>query len=121
MSWLYDIGDQWRHILTVVQILPEVRRRRAHCWGGFTCLQTYRGGRNRTGEPAQLSPTACCPCLLPCKQEESTGRAQVLDGAMACPPEDSNGLEGMGPRSYQVRGWQGEDAMLRLLLPACPH
>jgi hypothetical protein len=24
----------------------------------------------------------------------------VLDGAMACPPEDSNGFEGMGNRSY---------------------
>ncbi|KAI7838302.1 hypothetical protein COHA_007872 [Chlorella ohadii] len=56
LSWTYDIGDKWRHMLTVVQILPE---------------------------------------------EESNGRVQVLEGAMACPPEDSKGLEGMGPRSYQ--------------------
>ncbi len=26
---------------------------------------------------------------------------QVLDGAMACPPEDSNGLDGMGNPNYQ--------------------
>ncbi len=28
-------------------------------------------------------------------------KLQVLDGAMACPPEDSNGLEGMGNHFYQ--------------------
>lgn len=39
---------------------------------------------------------------LTCVQEESTGRAAVLDGAMACPPEDSSGMEGSGSGSYQV-------------------
>lgn len=24
LGWTYDIGDQWRHVLTLVQILPEV-------------------------------------------------------------------------------------------------
>lgn len=33
---------------------------------------------------------------------ESTGRAAVLDGAGACPPEDSVGLEGMGNGAYQA-------------------
>lgn len=33
--------------------------------------------------------------------EESTGRCEVIDGAMACPPEDSSGFEGMGNRAYQ--------------------
>ena len=28
-------------------------------------------------------------------------RFQVLDGAMACPPEDSSGFEGMGNGPYQ--------------------
>jgi hypothetical protein len=32
--------------------------------------------------------------------EQSNGAVVVLDGAMACPPEDSNGCEGMGNRSY---------------------
>ncbi|EFN53808.1 hypothetical protein CHLNCDRAFT_136514 [Chlorella variabilis] len=56
MSYTYDIGDNWRHVITVVEVLPE---------------------------------------------EESTGRAAVLDGAMACPPEDSSGMEGSGSGSYQ--------------------
>jgi len=34
-------------------------------------------------------------------KEESDGKAVVLDGEMACPPEDSNGFEGMGCESYQ--------------------
>ncbi len=28
-------------------------------------------------------------------------KLQVLDGPMACPPEDSSGLEGMGNHFYQ--------------------
>ncbi|KAK9796292.1 hypothetical protein WJX73_006901 [Symbiochloris irregularis] len=47
MGYMYDMGDHWSHIITLVGILPA---------------------------------------------EESTGRCLVLDGAMACPPEDSNGL-----------------------------
>mmetsp|Transcript_66681 Transcript_66681/g.134413 ORF Transcript_66681/g.134413 Transcript_66681/m.134413 type:complete len:444 (+) Transcript_66681:131-1462(+) len=31
----------------------------------------------------------------------STGRMEVLDGANACPPEDSNGLPGKGCHAYQ--------------------
>ena len=42
--------------------------------------------------------------------------AQVLDGAGACPPEDSNGFEGMGNHAYQdfldsvLEAKQGMDA-----------
>ncbi|KAK9828603.1 hypothetical protein WJX72_000990 [[Myrmecia] bisecta] len=43
---------------------------------------------------------------------ESTGRCEVLDGAMACPPEDSNGFEGMGLWDYQP--FLDECAALRL-------
>eukprot|EP00961_Rhodomonas_salina_P124817 1682375-Rhodomonas_salina.1 len=35
---------------------------------------------------------------------ESSGRAAVLAGAMACPPEDSMGLGGLGPSNYQKNG-----------------
>ncbi|KAL4431490.1 hypothetical protein ABPG75_006746 [Micractinium tetrahymenae] len=56
LSYMYDIGDCWRHVIRVVRILP---------------------------------------------QEESTGRMAVLDGAMACPPEDSKGLENSGSGGYQ--------------------
>ena len=35
---------------------------------------------------------------------ESSGRVEVLAGAGACPPEDSNGCGGMGPGRFQVRG-----------------
>jgi hypothetical protein len=31
---------------------------------------------------------------------DDEGNALLLDGARACPPEDSNGLEGKGCRSY---------------------
>ncbi|KAK9813589.1 hypothetical protein WJX73_008847 [Symbiochloris irregularis] len=56
MGYMYDMGDHWSHIITLVGILPA---------------------------------------------EESTGRCLVLDGAMACPPEDSNGLGDMGLQPYQ--------------------
>ncbi|KAK9802771.1 hypothetical protein WJX73_000857 [Symbiochloris irregularis] len=56
MGYMYDLGDHWSHIITLVRVVPA---------------------------------------------EESAGRCLVLDGAMACPPEDSNGLEGMGNRAYQ--------------------
>ncbi|KAK9827517.1 hypothetical protein WJX74_007579 [Apatococcus lobatus] len=39
--------------------------------------------------------------------EESNGRCQVLDGAGACPPEDSCGCDGMGNWSYKkfLQSW----------------
>jgi len=53
--FLYDIGDSWRHSITLEKIYP-------------------------------LS--------------ESTGKAEVVAGAGACPPEDSNGLTGKGNHSF---------------------
>ncbi|KAG5188966.1 MM3350-like domain-containing protein [Tribonema minus] len=32
--------------------------------------------------------------------KDSTGKSELLEGAMACPPEDSNGCDGMGCRAY---------------------
>lgn len=34
-------------------------------------------------------------------KEESTGAVQLLEGALACPPEDSRGFGGMGSDAYQ--------------------
>lgn len=46
------------------------------------------------------------PPLQVLPEADSTGRAAVLDGGGACPPEDSNGLDGLGCRAYQARlGW----------------
>ncbi len=67
--------------------------------GSWTCLGRICKGPGLAHGP---TPTSLLPSIFTL-QEESNGRVQVLDGAMACPPEDSKGLEGMGPRSYQVR------------------
>lgn len=49
-----------------------------------------------------------CVQVLP--QADSTGAAALLDGAGACPPEDSSGLDGMGCHAYQARAGAGRGA-----------
>ena len=71
------------------------------------------------------TPSSCLPCvtlhphIATWPQEESTGRVQVLDGATACPPEDSKGLDDMGPRSYQARCAVLRCAALRCAVLCC--
>jgi hypothetical protein len=55
MGWTYDLGDHWRHIIKLIEIVPK---------------------------------------------EKSTGKCIVLDGCGNAPPEDSNGIKGMGTNNY---------------------
>lgn len=57
LSYTYDLGDHWHHMLSVEAIFSK---------------STLAGGQPR-----------------------------VLDGAMACPPEDTHGIPGMGIREYE--------------------
>lgn len=57
LSWVYDLGDNWEHKITVEAVTSE---------------QSHEG-------------------------------AIVIDGSMACPPEDSVGFTGMGADTYEEK------------------
>lgn len=128
LIYSYDIGDNWMHVIKARRGRACWECRPCCTTFARSCLAGgSRGQVQRCCPPAQLPPVLQClswepsreltneltnqlPCpLLPgrqvvefCPEEQSTGAAAVLDGGMACPPEDSNGMEGSGSGGYPV-------------------
>lgn len=74
LLYTYDLGDSWQHMITVESTLPHDSHKLAK-------LRSFTDPKG--WEPA--FPDA----------------RRVLDGQLACPPEDSVGFQGMGSSEYE--------------------
>ena len=91
LGFCYDIGDHWHHSITLEALLPEGPQ-----WGGGDALRAGGDAQRSGGDAGGRADGAA---MLGC---------EVLEGAMACPPEDSLGMRdlgipGMGNGPYNVR------------------
>mmetsp|Transcript_15160 Transcript_15160/g.25267 ORF Transcript_15160/g.25267 Transcript_15160/m.25267 type:complete len:423 (-) Transcript_15160:287-1555(-) len=69
-TYTYDLGDNWDHTITVEDVIA------------------MDGGASSIGTSSAI------------QEYNDKQRVQLVDGAGACPGEDSNGLKGMGNKSY---------------------